>query len=80
MKFYGDYARDSHDNYFYLYFYYFHESYNYFCLAVVLIDFVLKKDGSHYLQVFLKVHWKRKKVIRNIADGLEIFSDDSNKE
>ena len=56
MKFYGDYATDSHDNYFYLYFYYFHESYNYFCLAVVLIDFVLKKDGSHYLQVFLKVH------------------------
>ena len=27
---------------------------NYTCLAVILINFVLKKDENYYLQVFLK--------------------------
>ena len=27
---------------------------NYTCLAVVLIGFILKKDGNYYLQIFLK--------------------------
>ena len=35
---------------------------NYVCLIVIVIDYVLQKDGSFYLQMFLKKkqkHWKR---------------------
>ena len=28
---------------------------NYTCLAVINLDFILKKDGSYYLQVLSKV-------------------------
>ena len=55
---------------------------NYTCLAVILIDFVLKKDENYYLQVFLKeckYIEKEKKIIRYIIDDLEISSDYSDK-
>ena len=55
---------------------------NYTCLAVILIDFVLKKDENYYLQVFLKeckYIEKEKKIIRYIIDDLEISSDYSEK-
>ena len=48
MKSYGDEVTDFHDG----------EipkaGSNYTCLAVILIDFFLKKDKSYYLQVFSK--------------------------
>ena len=55
---------------------------NYTCLAVILIDFVLKKDENYYLQVFLKeckYIEREKKIIRYIIDDLEISSDYSEK-
>ena len=48
---------------------------NCICLAVIWIDFVLKKDGNYSLQVFLKeckYIEKEEKVIIYITDGLEI--------
>ena len=48
---------------------------NYTCLAVMLIDFVIKKDGNYYPQVFLKdcKYTEKKIVIRYTADDLEFF-------
>ena len=46
------------------------------CLAVALIDFVLKKIRTIKCRSFskkLKYIEKEKKVIRYISDGLEIF-------
>ena len=46
---------------------------NYNCLAVVLIDFVPKKDENYYPQVFLKEgKFIEKKVVRYITDDPEI--------
>ena len=50
---------------------------NYTCLAVINLDFILKKDGSYYLQVFLKeCKYFEKKVIRHINYNLSDFSSD----
>ena len=54
-------------------------------LAVILIDFVLKKDENYYPQVFLKEYKyieKEKKVTEHVADDLEnpSDSDESDKE
>ena len=48
---------------------------NYTYLAVMLIDFVIKKDRNYYPQVFFKdcKYTKKKIVIRDIADDLEFF-------
>ena len=56
--------------------------FNYACLIVILIDFVLKKDEQFYPQAFLKeckYIEKEKRLIRFITDDLEVFSDDSEK-
>lgn len=45
----------------------------YICLAVILIDFVLEKVESYYLQVF----FKKQKYIRYITDDTEISVDDT---
>ena len=48
---------------------------NYTFLAVILICFVLKKDGNYYTQVFLKeckYIEKEEKVIRYTNDDLEV--------
>ena len=53
---------------------------NYLCLAVRLLDYVLKKDENRYPQVFLKeckYIEKEKELIRHITDNLNISSDDS---
>ena len=52
---------------------------NYICLAVVLINFALKKDKNYYLKLFLKCKYidLEKKVIRYVTDNQEISSDDS---
>lgn len=41
---------------------------NHTTLAVITIDFVYRKDGNHYQQVFLKEHHTLRKVIKNITD------------
>ena len=51
---------------------------NYICLAMVLIDFVLKRDKNYHSQVFLeefKYIKKEKKVTRHITDVLEFSSE-----
>ena len=56
---------------------------NYICVAVILIDFVLKKDENFYPQVFLKEYKyieKDEKVIRCITDDLKFFYDDSSED
>ena len=56
---------------------------NHTCLAVISLDFALKKDDNYYLQVFLKeCKYIEKKVIRHINDNLSDFSysDDSDEE
>ena len=56
---------------------------NHTCLAVIRLDFALKKDDNYYPQVFLKeCKYIEKKVIRHINDNLSDFSysDDSDKE
>ena len=50
---------------------------NYICLAVILIDSVLKKDETFYEQVFSKECKYIEKVIRNTTDDLEAFTDKS---
>ena len=53
---------------------------NYPFLAVILNDFVLKKEEEFYPQVFLKecnYVEKEKKTTRHITEDLEIFSNDS---
>ena len=55
---------------------------NYACLAVISIDFVLKKDKNYYPQIFseeCKYIEKEKKVIRYITDYLKFSSGSSNK-
>ena len=57
---------------------------NHTCLVVIILDSALKKDDSHYPQVFLKeCKYIEKKVIRHINDNLSDFSyysDESDKE
>ena len=56
---------------------------NYTCLAVILIDFVLKIKQNYYLQVLSKECTyieKERKLIRCSFDDLEISSDDSDGE
>ena len=53
---------------------------NYTYLAVILTDFVLKKDDKYFLQMFLKKYKyieNDKKVVRYVNGDLEISSDDS---
>ena len=53
--------------------------YNYTSLAVILIDFVLKKDEKYYRQVFLRESQyieKYKGVIIYITNDLQYFSRD----
>ena len=46
-------------------------------LAVISLDFALKKDENYYPQVFLKeCKCIEKKLIRNISDNLSDFSDE----
>ena len=48
---------------------------NYTCIAVINLDFILKKDESYYPQVFLKeCKYVEKKIIRHIHDNLSDFS------
>ena len=48
---------------------------NHTCLAVIRLDFALKKDDNYYLEVFLKeCKYIEKKVIRNMNDNLSDFS------
>ena len=48
---------------------------NHTCLAVISLDFALKKDDNYYLEVFLKeCKYIEKKVIRNMNDNLSYFS------
>ena len=54
---------------------------NHDCLAVISLDFTMKKDEKYYLKVFLKeIKYIEEKVIRNIMDDLESSSDDYDKE
>ena len=57
---------------------------NHTCLAVISMDFALKKRDSYYPQVFLKeCKYIKKKVVRHIHDNLSDFSfssDESNEE
>ena len=47
------------------------------CLAVISLDFALKKDENYYPQVFLKeCKCIEKKLIKNISDNLSDFSDE----
>ena len=51
---------------------------NHTCLAVISLDFALKKDENYYPKVFLKeCKYMRKKVFRHIIDDLDSSSDDS---
>ena len=72
IKSYGDEATHFHDEVM------LKLSSDYTCLAVILIDSVLKKDESYYPQVFLQEfkHIKKEKI----TDDLEVSSDDSDKE
>ena len=63
---------------------YFHDKeipkvdFNLTCLAVISLDSALNKDGNYYPQVLLKEYkYIKKVIIRHIAEGIEIFSDDS---
>ena len=54
---------------------------DYTCLAVILIDLVLKKEENYYWQVFSKeCEYIKKRMIRQITDDLNISSEDSDKE
>ena len=51
---------------------------NHTCLAVITLDYPLKKNDNYYPQVFLKESkYIEKKIIRHIIDDLESSSDDS---
>ena len=53
---------------------------NHTCLAVISLDFSLKKDDIYYPQVFLREYkYTEKKVVRHIHDSLSNFSYSSNK-
>ena len=48
---------------------------NHTCLAVISLDYGLKKDDSSYPQVFLKdCKYIEKKAVRHIHDNLSDFS------
>ena len=50
---------------------------NHTCLAVINLDFALKKDGRYYTQKFLKeCKYTEKKIIRHINDNWSDFSSD----
>ena len=52
---------------------------NHTCLAVISLDYALKKDNNYYLQVSLKeFKYIEKKLVRHIIDDLESSSDDFN--
>ena len=52
---------------------------NHTCLAVISLDYALKKDNNYYLQVSLKeFKYIEKKLVRHIIDDLESSSDDLN--
>ena len=52
---------------------------NHTCLAVISLDYALKKDYNYYLQVSLKeFKYIEKKLVRHIIDDLESSSDDFN--
>ena len=51
-------------------------------LAVILVEFVLKKDENYYWRVFLEQRIcieMEKKVFKYVTDDLESSSDDSDK-
>ena len=53
---------------------------NYTCLAVIEIDFILKKNENYYPQIFLiecKYIEKEKMALRYITDDLENSFEDS---
>ena len=71
IKFYGDEVTDFFDKEFPKV-----DSYHTY-LAVISLDFALKKDENYYPQVFLKeCKCIEKKLIRNISDNLSDFSDE----
>ena len=52
---------------------------NYTCLAVILIDFILRKEKIYHPQMFLKgcKYFEKEKIVnRYITEDLEISSDD----
>ena len=52
---------------------------NHTCLAVISLDYALKKDNNYYLQVSSKeFKYIEKKLVRHIIDDLESSSDDFN--
>ena len=52
---------------------------NHTFLAVISLDYALKKDNNYYLQVSLKeFKYIEKKLVRHIIDDLESSSDDFN--
>ena len=54
---------------------------NHTCLALISLNFVLKKDESYFLQVFLKeCKYIEKKAVRHIHDHLNDFSYSSSDE
>ena len=51
---------------------------NHTCLAVISLDFALKKDDNYYWHVFLKeCKYIEKKVIMYVNDNLSNFSSSS---
>ena len=54
---------------------------NYICLAVISLDFALKKDDNYYSQVLLKeCNYIQKKVIRDTNDSLSDLSSSDESE
>ena len=56
---------------------------NHTCLAIISLDFSLRKYENYYLQLFLKsLNTWRTKIIRHINDNLSDFSssDESDEE
>ena len=52
---------------------------NHICLAVITLDFDLKKNGNYYLQVLLKeCKYIKEKVIWHMNDNLSGFSSKDN--
>ena len=51
---------------------------NHTCLAVISLDYALRKNNNYYPQVFLKeCKYIEKKVIRHMNDNLSDFSSSS---
>ena len=52
------------------------------CLAVMSLDYALKKDDNYYSQVFFFIHeckYIEEKVVRHIHDNSSTFSHSSDK-